>query len=330
MEPERFRNRNEAGRLLANKLTAYANRPDVLVLALPRGGVLVAYEVARALGAPLDVFVVRKLGVPGHEELAMGAIATGGVRVLNDQIVQRLRIPEYIVDAVAAREQPELRRRERLYRGGRPPPQVRGRTVILVDDGLATGATMRAAIMALRQLQPARIVVAIPTGSPETCEELKAEVDEVVCAITPDPFLAVGHWYEDFSQTTDEEVRDLLARRQQPEAAQTSKGTTDEGLLDAVRKAAHPLTGDAGDYDPLMARRDDRIAEEELFYAEQNARLVKNAEEYYRSMFFEDVSSWNLRDSRMVETLDARTSVVRAGTRRLWSGHIIRIWAMRA
>ena len=491
MEPERFRNRNEAGRLLANKLTAYANRPDVLVLALPRGGVPVAYEVARALGAPLDVFVVRKLGVPGHEELAMGAIATGGVRFLNDQIVQRLRIPEYIVDAVAAREQPELRRRERLYRGGRPPPQVRGRTVILVDDGLATGATMRAAIMALRQLQPARIVVAIPTGSPETCEELKAEVDEVVCAITPDSFLAVGHWYEDFSQTTDEEVRDLLARRQQPEAAQTSKGTTDEGLLDAVRKAAHPLTGDAGDYDPLMeligesrfvllgeashgthefyreraritqrlikekgftavaveadwpdayrvnryvrgasddvdaeealsdfrrfprwmwrnsdvvdfvewlrthndtvssagskagfygldlyslhasmkaviqyleridldaasrararyacfdhfgpdpqvygfiaatdrskscrdevvsqlvelrrrateyARRDDRIAEDELFYAEQNARLVKNAEEYYRSMFFEEVSSWNLRDSHMVETLDA-------------------------
>ena len=224
MEPERFRNRNEAGRLLAKRLTAYANRPDVLVLALPRGGVPVAYEVARALGAPLDVFVVRKLGVPGHEELAMGAVATGGVRVLNDQIVQRLRIPEYIIDAVAAREQPELGRRERLYRGGRPPPDVRGRTVILVDDGLATGATMRAAIMALRQLQPARIVVAIPTASPETCEELKAEVDEVVCAITPEPFLAVGHWYEDFSQTTDEEVRDLLARRQHPEANANSQG----------------------------------------------------------------------------------------------------------
>jgi predicted phosphoribosyltransferase len=188
MEPERFRNRNEAGRLLANKLTAYANRPDVLVLALPRGGVPVAYEVARALGAPLDVFVVRKLGVPGHEELAMGAIATGGVRVLNDQIVQRLRIPEYIVDAVAAREQPELRRRERLYRGGRPPPQVRGRTVILVDDGLATGATMRAAIMALRQLQPARIVVAIPTGSPETCEELKRKSTKSSALLHPTRF----------------------------------------------------------------------------------------------------------------------------------------------
>jgi erythromycin esterase-like protein/predicted phosphoribosyltransferase len=462
-----------------------------MVLALPRGGVPVAYEVARALGAPLDVFVVRKLGIPGYEELAMGAVATGGVRVLNDEIVRRLRLPEYIIDAVAAREQQELARRERLYRGGRPPPDVRGRTMILVDDGLATGATMRAAIMALRQLQPARIIAAIPTAAPETCEELKAEVDEVVCAITPEPFLAVGHWYEDFSQTTDEEVRDLLARRQHPEAEQTAQGTTDTGVLDTVRKAARPLTGAAGDYDPLMeligesrfvllgeashgthqfyreraritqrlinekgftavaveadwpdayrvnryvrrasddvdaeealsefrrfprwmwrntdvvdfvewlrtyndtvssgsrkagfygldlyslhasmkaviqylervdpdaagrararyacfdhfgpdpqiygfiaatdrskscrdevvsqlvelrrrateyARRDDRIVEEELFYAEQNARLVKNAEEYYRSMFFEEVSSWNLRDSHMVETLDA-------------------------
>ncbi|MGC1888432.1 MAG: phosphoribosyltransferase family protein, partial [Stellaceae bacterium] len=252
MESERFRNRNEAGRLLAKRLAADANRPDVLVLALPRGGVPVGYEVARALGAPLDVFVVRKLGVPGHEELAMGAVATGGVRVLNDQIVQGLRIPEYVIDAVAARERQELGRRERLYRGGRPPPEVHGRTVILVDDGLATGATMRAAIMALRKLQPARIVVAIPTASPETCEELKAEVDEVVCAIKPEPFLAVGHWYEDFSQTTDEEVRDLLARRQHPEANQTAKDTPGDGLLDAVRKAAHPLTGAARDYDPLM------------------------------------------------------------------------------
>ena len=491
MEPERFRNRNEAGRLLAKKLTAYANRPDVLVLALPRGGVPVAYEVARALGAPLDVFVVRKLGVPGYEELAMGAVATGGARVLNDQIVQRLGIPQSIIDAVAAREQQELARRECLYRGGRPPPDVRGRTVILADDGLATGATMRAALMALRQLRPARIVVAVPTASPETCEELKAEADDVICAITPEPFLAVGHWYEDFSQTTDEEVRDLLARPQHPEAAQTAQDASDTGPLDAVRKAARPLTGADRDYDPLMeligesrfvllgeashgthefyreraritqrlieekgftavaveadwpdayrvnryvrgagddvdatealsdfrrfpqwmwrntvvvdfvewlrthndtispngrkagfygldlyslhaslkaviqylervdpeaarrararyacfdhfgpdpqiygfiaatdrskscrdevvgqlvelrrrvteyARRDSRIAEDELFYAEQNARLVKNAEEYYRSMFFEDVSSWNLRDSHMVETLDA-------------------------
>jgi erythromycin esterase-like protein/predicted phosphoribosyltransferase len=491
MEPERFRNRNEAGRLLAEKLTAYANRADVLVLALPRGGVPVAYEVARALGAPLDVFVVRKLGIPGYEELAMGAVATGGARVLNDQIVQRLGIPQSIIDAVAAREQQELARRERLYRGGRPPPDVRGRTVILVDDGLATGATMRAAIMALRQLQPTWIVVAVPTASPETCEELKAEADDVVCAITPEPFLAVGHWYEDFSQTTDEEVRDLLMRPLDPEAARSARDTSDTGPLDAVRNATRPLTGADRDYDPLMeligesrfvllgeashgthefyreraritqrlieekgftavaveadwpdahrvnryvrgagddvdaaealsdfrrfprwmwrntvvvdfvewlrthndtispagrkagfygldlyslhasmkaviqylervdpdaarrararyacfdhfgpdpqiygfiaatdrskscrdevvsqlvelrrrvteyARRGGQIAEDELFYAEQNARLVKNAEEYYRLMFFEDVSSWNLRDSHMVETLDA-------------------------
>jgi predicted phosphoribosyltransferase len=212
MTERRFRDRTEAGRLLAGKLTAYANRPDVLVLALPRGGVPVAYEVSRALGAPLDVFLVRKLGVPGYEELAMGAVATGGVRVLNEQVVGGLRIPEHVIEAVAASEQQELARRERLYRGERPPPDVRGRTVILVDDGLATGATMHAAIKALRGQQPARIVVAVPTGSPETCEQLKEEVDDVICAITPEPFHAVGLWYQEFSQTTDEEVRDLLAR----------------------------------------------------------------------------------------------------------------------
>jgi predicted phosphoribosyltransferase len=208
----RFRDRREAGGLLAAQLSAYASRPDVLVLALPRGGVPVAAEVARALGAPLDVFVVRKLGVPGHEEFALGAIATGSVRVLNDDVVRALRIPDRVIDAVAAKEQEELARRERLYRGDRPPLDVRGRTVILVDDGLATGATMHAAIKALRQQQPARIVVAVPTASPETCDELKREVDEIICATTPDPFYAVGLWYEDFSQTTDEEVRELLAR----------------------------------------------------------------------------------------------------------------------
>ena len=199
--------------MLAAKLTAYANRPDVIVLALPRGGVPVADEVARALGAPLDVFVVRKLGVPGSEELAMGAVATGGVRVLNDQLVNRLGIPDHLIDAVAVREGQELARRERLYRGGRPLLDVRDRTVILVDDGLATGATMHAAIAALRQLHPARIVVAVPTASPETCEEMRAEVDDVICAITPEPFQAVGRWYQDFAQTTDEEVQDLLTRR---------------------------------------------------------------------------------------------------------------------
>jgi predicted phosphoribosyltransferase len=212
MVGRRFRDRREAGRLLAARLSAYANRPDVLVLALPRGGVPVAAEVARALGAPLDVFVVRKLGVPGHEEFAFGAIATGGVRVLNEDVVRALQIPDRVIDAVAAREQEELARRERVYRGDRPPLDVRGRTVILVDDGLATGATMHAAIRALRQQQPARIVVAVPTASPESCDELKRVVDDVVCATTLDPFYAVGLWYEDFSQTTDEEVRELLAR----------------------------------------------------------------------------------------------------------------------
>ena len=212
MVGKRFRDRREAGRLLAAQLGAYAKRPDVLVLALPRGGVPVAAEVASALGAPLDVFVVRKLGVPGHEEYALGAIATGGVRVLNEEVVQALRIPDRVIDALAAREQEELARRERVYRGHRPPLDVRGRTVILVDDGLATGATMHAAIRALRQQQPARIVVAVPTASPETCAELKTEVDDIICATTPDPFYAVGLWYEDFSQTTDEEVRELLAR----------------------------------------------------------------------------------------------------------------------
>src|SRR5437868_989383 len=214
--PSRFRDRHEAGRRLADKLSPYAKRPDVLVLALPRGGVPVAYEVAQSLQAPLDVFLVRKLGVPGYEELAMGAVATGGVRVLNDEIVNGLRIPDDVVDAVTAWQQQELARREQLYRGDSPAPDVRGRTVILVDDGLATGATMHAAIAALRRQQPARIVVAVPTAAPETCDALRAEVDDVVCAITPEPFYSVGLWYEDFSQTTDDEVRDLLARAVQP------------------------------------------------------------------------------------------------------------------
>ena len=495
VKPGLFRDRRDAGRLLAEKLAAYANRPDVLVLALPRGGVPVAYEVARRLGAPLDVFVVRKLGVPGHEELAMGAVATGGVRVLNDQLVEQLGIPDQMIDAVAARERQELARRERLYRGGRRPPDVRGRTVILVDDGLATGATMYAAIEALRKQNPGRIVVAVPTASPETCEEMKVKADHVICAITPDPFQAVGRWYQDFSQTSDEEVADLLARRSTPgnsEAAQNPN--PDSALIMALRETAYPMAGSARDYDPLIGRigearfallgeashgthefyyeraeitkcliaeknftavaveadwpdayrlnryvrgasddvdaaealadfrrfptwmwrntvmvefiewlrahndalppgtekvgfygldlyslhasmkavlrylekvdpeaakrareryscfdhvgedtqgyglmtrlnlsksceeevvrqllemqrraadyvrRDGRLAEDELFYAEQNARLVKNAEAYYRSVFLEEVSSWNLRDRHMAETLDALAS----------------------
>ena len=487
-----FRDRREAGRQLAEKLTAYANRPDVLVLALPRGGVPVAYEVARTLGAPLDVFVVRKLGVPGYEELAMGAVATGGVRVLNDQLVERLGIPEQLIDAVAARERQALARRERLYRGSRPPPDVRGRTVILVDDGLATGATMYAAIEALRKQNPGRIVVAVPTASPDTCEEMKKKADDVICAVTPEPFHAVGRWYQVFSQTTDEEVAELLAQASAPEQRDVAQSrTTDDSLIKLLRDTAFSLAGSARDYDPLVGRigearfvllgeashgthefyreraeitkrlitekkfsavaveadwpdayrvnryvrgasddahavealadfrrfptwmwrntvvaefiewlrsyndalpegaekvgfygldlyslhasmkavlrylekvdpeaakrareryscfdhvgedtqayglltrlnlsksceeevvsqllelqrraadyvrRDGRLPEDELFYAEQNARLVKNAEAYYRSVFLEEVSSWNLRDRHMAETLDA-------------------------
>jgi putative phosphoribosyl transferase len=215
-----FKNRSDAGQFLAEKLAEYADRPDVLILALPRGGVPVAYEVARKLHAPLDVFVVRKLGVPGHEELAMGAIASGGVTVLNQDVLSYVRIPEGLIDQVVANELRELQRRERLYRGARPPLDVRGRTVIIVDDGLATGSTMRAAVKALRQQQPKKIVVAAPVGARETCEAFKNEVDTVaICAITPEPFNAVGLWYQDFSQTTDEEVRDLLWRAAQTKAA---------------------------------------------------------------------------------------------------------------
>jgi len=210
MDPEPFQNRRQAGRLLAAKLVHYANRPDVIVLALPRGGVPVGYEVARALNAPLDVFLVRKLGVPGQEEFAMGAIASGGVRVLNEQAVNTLRIPNSVIERVTAGEQQELSRRERLYRGDRPSADVHDKTVILVDDGLATGSTMHAAVKALRQKQAGRIVVAVPVAARETCESLRAEADDVVCAATPEPFYAVGLWYDDFSQTTDEEVRDLL------------------------------------------------------------------------------------------------------------------------
>lgn len=217
-----YTDRHDAGRQLAARLMAYADRPDVLVLALPRGGVPVAFEVARTLHAPLDVFLVRKLGVPGQEELAMGAIASGGVRVLNQDLVEALRIPEPVIDAVAAREEQELDRRERLYRDDRPPPDVRGRTVILVDDGLATGATMRAAAATLRQQQPARIVIAVPLAAPSVCREFEAEVDEIVCIATPEPFYAVGLWYDDFSPTTDEEVRDLLRRSAQSHPAALS------------------------------------------------------------------------------------------------------------
>ena len=207
-----FRDRVEAGELLAAMLSSYRDRDDVVVLALPRGGVPVAREVARALGVPFDVFVVRKLGVPGHEELAMGAIASGGIRQVNREVVEALGIPGSVIDQVAARERLELARREKAYRGDRPPLLLTNKTVILVDDGLATGSTMRAAVMAARQQQPARVIVAVPVGAGSTCAELATEADDVVCLRTPDPFVAVGLWYRDFTPTTDDEVRTLLGK----------------------------------------------------------------------------------------------------------------------
>ncbi len=207
-----FPNRSEAGRFLATKLSRYAGSVDVIVLGLPRGGVPVAYEVAQALRVPLDVFIVRKLGVPGFEELAVGAIASGGVRVLNEEVADTLPNADEIIDAVTAKETAEIERREHEYRDGRPAPDLSGKIVILIDDGLATGATMRAAVKALRQRGAAKIVVAVPVGPPDTCREFEDLADEVVCASAPEFFQAVGQYYEDFSQTSDEEVRDLLAK----------------------------------------------------------------------------------------------------------------------
>jgi predicted phosphoribosyltransferase len=207
-----FLDRTDAGQRLAKKLRHYAGHPDVIILALPRGGVPVAFEIARTLHAPLDVFLVRKLGAPGHEELAVGAIASGGIKVLNREIVEALRIPAAAIDQVAASEQRELERREREYRDARPFPDVEQRTVILVDDGLATGSTMRAAVIALKRKGVRRIVAAVPVAVPAACAELSEMVDEVVCDETPEDFRAVGAWYYNFSQITDAEVRDLLAR----------------------------------------------------------------------------------------------------------------------
>lgn len=209
-----FRDRTEAGRALAQRLMGFAGRGDVVVLALPRGGIVVGYEVAQALAAPLDVFIVRKLGTPGQPELAMGAIASGGVIVLNPDVVHGLNISDEVVRRVAAQEQEEIARREREYRGNRPPLPVRGHAVILVDDGLATGSTMRAAVTAVRDRDPGSIVVAIPVAASPTCDELRSEseVDHVVCLATPEHFQAVGQWYSEFPQVSDQEVRDLLQR----------------------------------------------------------------------------------------------------------------------
>lgn len=219
----RYADRRDAGRVLAAALASRCQQAhDTVVLALPRGGVPVGFEVARRLGAPLDVFAVRKLGLPGQEELAIGAVASGGVRVLNEELVAALGIPRSVIDAVTAVETRELERREREYRAGRPPLDVTGRTGILVDDGLATGSTMRAAVAALRRRAPRRVVVAVPIAPPSTCAELATEVDDIVCAVTPEPFFSVGQWYVDFSQTTDDEVRELLEEASRERTARES------------------------------------------------------------------------------------------------------------
>ncbi len=246
----RFHNRVDAGRHLAARLSAYAGRSDVIVFGLPRGGIPVAHEVAVWLKAPLDVFLVRKLGVPGHPELAMGAIAEGGVEVLTRDLIRDLGIPQSLVAQVAVRERLELERRDTLYRGGRRPPVVRDRTVILVDDGLATGSTMQAAVLALRQQSPAKIVVAVPIGARESCDDLARMADEVVCLSMPEPFSAVGLWYEQFEQTTDEEVRRLLAAA--PTAQSNNPARPKADAVSIVRERARPLKGDPAQYDALL------------------------------------------------------------------------------
>jgi erythromycin esterase-like protein/predicted phosphoribosyltransferase len=236
-----FRDREQAGRLLAERLSGYAGRDDVVVLGLPRGGVPVAFEIAQALDAPLDVFLVRKLGVPGHQEYALGAIASGGVRVLNESLIERLGLPAEWIEAIDAKERRELDRRERAYRGERPPPDVAGRTVILVDDGLATGSTMLAALHAIRADEPARVVVAVPVADADVCDALRSVADEVVCLLTPQPLQAVGAWYENFEQTADGEVRDLLERARRPPPLRAPQ-------------AVHAMRGELSDYDALIER----------------------------------------------------------------------------
>ncbi|MFI5177379.1 MAG: erythromycin esterase family protein [Vicinamibacterales bacterium] len=248
----RFKNRLHAGRELAHLLKPYAGRSDVLVLGLPRGGLPVAAEIARALGAPFDVFLVRKLGVPGHEELAFGAIAEGGVEVLNEDVIADLGLPRPVIERVAVRERLELDRRDTLYRSGRRFPGIADRTVILVDDGLATGATMEAAVMALRPLKPAKVVVAVPIGARETCAKLARIADEVVCVAKPEPFDAVGLWYDDFTQTTDDEVRTLLAKAGHAAAPVRPGASHAADVLEVVRRRARPFTADAADDDALI------------------------------------------------------------------------------
>ena len=220
-----FRDRADAGRVLAQHLTEYANRNDVVILALPRGGVPVGYEVARALQAPMDIYLVRKLGAPGQEELAMGAIASGGVMVLNQQVVRMLNIPDRVIEQVAQKEREELLRREEAYHDDHPRLDVTGRVGILVDDGLATGASMQAAAASLKARRPRKIVVAVPVGAPDTCQRIERQVDDVVCAITPEPFYGVGQWYEHFEQMTDEEVREILSEADKVLPEQKERGS---------------------------------------------------------------------------------------------------------
>ena len=251
----RFKNRTDAGRRLAVRLAEYAGRSDVIVLALPRGGVPVAFEVASKLSVPLDVFLVRKLGVPGHPELAMGAIAAGGIEVLSEDLIRDFGIPRTLVQEVAVRERLELDRRDRAYRGGRQPPLVRDRTVILVDDGLATGSSMQAATVALRQQLPASIIIAVPVGARDTCERMSRLADRVVCLETPEPFNAVGLWYEEFGQTSDEEVMRLLAEAggtAAPPAFRRAQGSDHAGMIDVIRRRARKLAGDPSQYDALI------------------------------------------------------------------------------
>jgi erythromycin esterase-like protein/predicted phosphoribosyltransferase len=260
--PVPFRDRADAGQQLASYLTQYQDRSDVIVLGLPRGGIPVAAEVAAALNAPLDAFLVRKLGVPGHEELAMGAIASGGLRVLNEETVRELRIPTEAIDAVEANERRELARRERLYRGSQAPPDVTGKTVILVDDGLATGSTLRAGALALREGNPAWLIGAVPVASRTVCDAMRDVVDEMVCAETPEPFYAVGLWYDDFGQTTDDEVRRLLARAESRTAAMSPEQPVDPQSTvpapstpsEAIAHVALPLRGEEADIGPLLQR----------------------------------------------------------------------------
>lgn len=249
----RFKNRADAGRQLAARLTEYAGRSDVLVLALPRGGVPVAFEVASALAAPLDVFLVRKLGVPGHPELAMGAIAAGGVEILNEALIRDLDIPAALVEQTAVRERMELERRDQLFRGGRRPAIVRDRTVVLVDDGLATGSTMEAAIVALRRLAPALIVVAVPVGARDTCDRIRRIADRVVCPRTPEPFKAVGLWYDEFDQTGDDEVTRLIAAAGRTATPSPLRPGRTPELVEVIRRRAIPLTGAPSQYDALVA-----------------------------------------------------------------------------